>query len=279
MFHLVQLFLRLSGFLVFLFLEIICFTMVVKHNETQQDIYLNSINRGSLFFQKKVAAFRHYFSLSDENYRLARANARLLEKLYTPPQDTLLADTALAGDGRPQYTFLVARVINNTTNRHHNYITLDKGSKAGVMPHSGVVTERGVVGIVRGASEHYSVAMSVLHRQMRISARVKGTRFPGSLVWDEDQLNGRTFTLLEIPKHADISVGDTVVTSGFSAIFPKGIMLGIIENIEIKPGKHDYNIRVVSDVDMANIDYVYIIKNLFAEEQRELELSITRQDQ
>ena len=131
MFNLVQLFLRLSGFFVFILLEIICFSMVVKYNQTQQGIYVNSINRGTGFFQKMAANSRYYFSLDDENYRLSRANTRLLEKLHNSGINTVMSDTAYL-DNDPQYTFQVAKIVKNSVNNHHNFITLDKGARDGV---------------------------------------------------------------------------------------------------------------------------------------------------
>ena len=279
MFNLVQLFLKLSGFFVFILLEIISFNLVVKYNQAQRGIYVNSVNRGTGFLQTTAASFRHYFSLDDENYQLARTNAKLLERLYNQGVDTLGQDTAFYENEYPQYTFQVAKVIKNTVNNHHNYFTLAQGADDGIEPHSGVITNNGVAGIVRKVGKRYSVAMSVLHRQTRISAKVKGLDFPGSLVWNTEEKKTRLFTLLDIPKHADVSVGDTVLTSGFSSIFPEGVMLGTIENIDLKPGNHAFEIGVTSKLDMANIQYVYIVKNLFKKEQEILEAEVMKEDE
>lgn len=253
--------------------------MVVKYNQTQKGIYINSINRGTGFFQKMAANSRYYFSLDDENYRLSRANARLLEKLYNADIDTVLIDSAIFKNDSPQFEIQIARVVNNTVNNHHNYLTLDKGTNDGVSAHLGLITEDGVVGIIRKVSKRYSRAMSILHRQMRISAKVKGTNYPGSLIWNEKQRDARSFTLLEIPKHADVEIGDTVVTSGFSSIFPEGVMLGTIENIDLKSGSHAFEISVSSKVDMTNLQYVYIVRNLFKNEQQELENAVAKEDE
>ena len=279
MFNLVQLFLRLSGFFVFLLLEIICFTMVVKYNQTQQGIYVNSINRGTGFLHKLGANTSYYLSLDDENYRLSRANARLLEKLFNEGIDTMSVDSFLQQNDSLKFDIQIARVINNTVNNHHNYLTLDKGIDDGVSAHLGLITEDGVVGIIRKVSKRYSVAMSMLHRQMRVSAKVKGSHYPGSLIWDEGEKSTRLFTLLEVPKHAEVAEGDTVVTSGFSSIFPEGVMLGTIEKINLKPGSHAFEISVRSKVDMTNLQYVYIVKNLFKKEQQELETAVANEDE
>lgn len=280
MFNLIQLFLRLSGFFVFLLLEIICFTLVVKYNQAQKGIYTNSVNVGTGLLHKASANFKHYFSLDDENYRLARENAKLLETMYNLGIDTLeTIDTIYFENNTPHYIFQVAKVIKNSVNNHHNYIVLDKGSDDGIIPHSGIVTNNGVVGIVRKVSKRFSVAMSLLHRQTRISAKIKGSNFPGSIAWDERENNTQMLSLSDIPKHAKVEVGDTVVTSGFSTIFPEGIMIGTVESTELKPGKYALDISVSSKLDMANIQYVYIVKNLFKKEQEDLEQAVMEEDQ
>ncbi len=275
MFNLIQLFLRLSGFFVFLLLEVICFTLVVKYNQTQKDVFVNSVNRGTGLLHKASSTFSHYFSLDDENYRLARENAKLLEMIYNMGIDTTeYIDTAFHENNEPQYVFQVAKVIKNTINNHHNYIMINKGSDDGIEPHSGVITNDGVVGIIVKVSKRNAEAMSILHRQTKISASFKGERFPGSLVWEHREKNTHLFSLLDIPKHAEVTVGDTIVTSGFSNIFPSGLILGTVENVELKPGKYAYDITVRSKIDMANIQYVYIVKNLFKKEQENLEKAV-----
>ena len=170
-------------------------------------------------------------------------------------------------------------MVKNSVNNYHNYITLNQGSNDGIVPHSGIITGDGVVGIIRKVSPRYSVAMSILHRQSRISAKVRGGNSPGSLVWDEKERDAHKFLLLDIPKHVDIEVGDTVETSGFSSIFPEGIMLGTIDHVELKAGKHAYEISVKSKIDMTNIQYVYVLKNLFKREQEDLEAAVKQEDQ
>ncbi len=280
MFNLIQLFLRLSGFFVFILLEIVCFTLVVKYNQTQKDIYVNSVNRGTGFFHKTAAELNYYFSLDDENYRLAKANARLMEQMYNKGIDTtVVSDTAFNSLREPHYTFKVAKVIKNSVNNHHNYLILDIGAKDGVKPHTGLVTNDGVVGIIRKVSNRYSVAMSVLHRQMRISARIRGKNFFGPLKWIDEENNTRYFSLEDISKDADFATGDTIETSGYSAIFPEGIMLGTIESSELKPGKNFYDIKVKSKLDMTNIQYVYVLENLFRDEIEELENAVKQDDE
>ena len=252
--------------------------MVVKYNQTQQGIYLNTINKGTGFFYKAAAEVNHYFSLEDENYRLARENARLLEQISNNGIDTLRGtDTAFA-EGRPQYTFTVAKVIKNSVNNHHNYLTLDVGRKDGIEANTGLITNDGVVGVIKKVSTSLSVAMSVLHRQMRISARIKGTNYFGSYVWNEKRMDTRYFYLKDIPKHAVFSVGDTVETSGASAIFPGGLMLGTVDSLERDKGGNSFIIDVKSKLDITNLQYVYVVNNLLKEEQEALENAAMGED-
>lgn len=278
MFNLIKLFLRLGGFFVFLVLEIICFSLVVKYNQTQQGIFTNTVNQGTGLFHEFAASTSQYLGLDDENYRLSRENARLLERMLNAGIDTVgILDTAYVDSLTPQYTFKEAKVVKNTINRHHNYIVLDVGKKDGIEPHTGVITADGVVGIIRKVSNSYSVAMSVLHRQMKVSARIRGKNKFGSFVW-QDKNDPHLFYLNDIPKDAKPEVGDTVETSGYSAIFPEGVMLGIIEKADIVTGNY-YDIEVRSKIDMTSIQYVYVVKNLLKKEQEELEKAILQEDE
>jgi rod shape-determining protein MreC len=275
MFNLLQLFLRLSGFFVFVLLEIICFSLIVKYNQRQSAVYFNSVNLLNGYLQSKAAATSQYFNLSEENERLAKENARLLEHLAnahtTRTLDTVAIDTMV------KYTAIPALVIKNSINSHHNYLVLNKGSKDGVLPHSGVVTGTGVVGIVRAVSKHYAVAMSVLHRQIKVSARIRNKNYFGTLVWKST--DNRLFNLEDIPKHAPVVEGDTIETSGYSAIFPPGIKLGTIDKVWMEPGSNYYSIEVHSDMDMSHIQYAYIVKNTYKREQERLEQAVIKEDE
>lgn len=278
MFNLLQLFLKLSGFFLFVVLEILCFSLIVKYNQRQSEIYVNTVNNFTGYLQAKAASTLQYFKLYDENKRLERENALLYDRLANvginlpKPLDTVWADSL-----KSKYAFTGARIIRNSVNQHHNYITLDKGSKDGVVPHSGVVTENGVVGIVRKVSEHYSVAMSILHRQTRISARLKHKGYFGPLVWEGDDIH--TFKLTDISKDKSVAKGDTVETSGYSAIFPEGIMLGVVEKFWLEPGSNYFSIQVKSSLDLSNLQHVYIVRNLRKNEQYQLEQAVREEDE
>ncbi len=278
MFNLLQLFLKLSSVFLFIVLEIVCFSLIVKYNQRQSEIYVNTVNNFTGYLQAKAAVTSQYFQLYSENKRLARENALLFDRLSNvginlpAPLDTVWADSLT-----PQYSYIEARIIQNSINKNHNYITLDKGSKDGVEPHSGVVTANGVAGIVRKVSEHYSVAMSILHRQTRISARLRHKGYFGPLLWDSQDIH--TFKLTDISKDKAVAIGDTVETSGYSAIFPEGIVLGVVDKFWIEPGSNYFTIQVKSSLDMSNLQHVYIVQNRFRKEQSQLEQAVRKEDE
>jgi rod shape-determining protein MreC len=270
----------MSGFFLFLLLEVICLMLVVRYNQSQNAIYTYTANKFSGFLQEKSADTYEYLQLKERNDSLAKVNARLLDVLTnaetTAPESTDI-DTTFTDSLLPQYTFIEARVIKNSINRFHNYLVLNKGRRDGIVPHSGVVTGHGVAGIVRNVSNSTSVVMSILHRQTRISARIKGKGFFGSLMWKGADV--RTFNLEDIPKHALVVKGDTIETSGYSAIFPEGIMLGVVDKVWMEPGSNYYKIEVQSSLDMGNISYVYVVNNLFRTEREQLEQAVSKEDE
>ncbi len=167
------------------------------------------------------------------------------------------------------YTYIPARVINNSVKWHKNYITIDKGTEAGVEPEMGVVSPAGIVGITRFTSDHFTSVVSILNTNIRISTKIKRLGYFGPLQWDGT--NPTEAYLMEIPVHVPLTIGDTLVTSGYSAIFPEGILIGTIKEYKKKPGDNFYEIKVKLSVDYGKLGYVYTIKNYHKKEQLNLE--------
>ena len=170
---------------------------------------------------------------------------------------------------KQQYTFVTAKVINNSVNRRNNYLTLNKGGLQGIKPEMGVVCAEGIVGIIKDTSGHFSSVLSLLHKDARISAKVKKSGYIGSLVWDGYDF--RHATLKDIALHVKLTRGDSIVTSSFSSIFPEGIMIGTVEDIETKEGDKFYSITVKLSTDFSNLSSVYIVENMLKGEQQSLE--------
>jgi rod shape-determining protein MreC len=174
-----------------------------------------------------------------------------------------LSDTSL------EYSVIPARVIRNTFNLRNNHMTLNVGTNQGVKKDMGVIAENGILGIVRDVSQKFAHVISVLNSQARISCSVKPYAYPGNLIWKD--LNPEYMYLESIPKHVAIAVGDTIITNGFSTIFPANIMVGTIASFQVKKGSSNYEIKVKLTNDIPNTRVAYVIQNNFSEEQKNLE--------
>lgn len=261
-------------FLLFLLLETLSFFLLVSYNQPHQQIFLNSSgNLATSVFELKTS-FNNYVSLKKANEELSRENALLRSQLFnSTDQGTLTSATSYSDDSL--YYFISAKVVNNSVNKLHNYLTIDKGNKHGMHPGMGVISARGLVGVTRNVSKNYTTIISLLNTQLKISAKLRDTDYFGSLTWTG--YSPTNAMLYEIPAHARVSVGDAIVTSGYSAIFPEGILIGTIENFELKQGEGFYEIDVRLSVDFNNLTYVESIKNSMKDEQVELE-KITEND-
>ena len=163
-----------------------------------------------------------------------------------------------------------AHVINNTYHRRKNTLTIDKGSKDGVVPDMGVSSPVGIVGIITHVSEHFSLAQSILNTNSRVVVKSKNSDHFGTLIWDGQRIDNLLLT--EIPKIAPLSIGDSLVTDGKSTIFPRGWPVGTVT--DIKPAKaQDYlEVGVRPYTDMSSLYHVYLIQRPEAQEIRELEI-------
>ena len=211
-----------------------------------------------------------YINLKENNASLAQENANLKGRMpesYYSNQSlrTFIDDTTLT----QQYTYITARVVNNSVNRRNNYLTLDKGSLHGIHSDMGVISSSGVVGIVKDVSRHYCTVMSVLHKNTRISTKFLHNNYFGSLVWNGGDI--RMAMLTDVAKHVKFQKGDTLVTTQYSAVFPEGIMVGVVRGFDIDPGDNFYSITVSLSTDFANLSHVYIVDNMFKNEQQQLE--------
>ncbi len=266
----IQFILRYNGFFLFLILEVICFFLIIRFNESQNRIYFSSANFFTGLAYDKYYNFKQYVNLSGVADSLAKENAIIYEQLERSKfNNKVLIDTALAKNIIQKYTYTPARVINNTTQLHNNYITLDRGAKHGIKPHSGVIGENGLVGIITNTSKYYSLAISLLHRQTKISVKIRRNNELGSLVWAGT--DARFMSLEAVPNYVPIVEGDTIETSGYSSIFPEGLTIGLIDTFWINPGSSFYHIDVRLNNNLRNIQYTQIVRNLFQEEQMTLE--------
>lgn len=268
--NLLQLLWRYNYFIFFLLLETFCIYLVAQNSNFHHAGFVNSTNRLSAKVNEGISAVTEYINLRETNEALSRQNAVL--KSLMPDSyyiDSVNRQQVLDTTRFQQYQFMTARVVNNSINRRNNYLTLDRGSRQGVLPEMGVISPEGVVGIVKDVSEHYCSVLSFLHKDSRISARVRKNGFIGSMVWDGyDPLHG---SLKDIAKHVKLAKGDTIVTSSFSKIFPQDIPIGVIDYVNARTGDNFQEVRVRLSVPFGNLTHVYIVSNLLKEEQARLE--------
>lgn len=268
-------FLTKNAFLfLFLFLELTSIVLLIKNNNYQHSKFLNSSNFlvGNLY--ESITNITNYLHLKSENEILRTQNAKLLSENKNS-FIKIFGNTVQINDTSyfQKYIYTAAKVINNSTNQRENYITLDKGSINGIKAGMGVINSTGVVGIVKNVSANFSSVISLLHQKNSISGKIKSSNYYGSVVWDSDKNAYNTAFLKEIPNHVKLNIGDTILTSGFSSIFPEGILLGTIKSYDLEKGANFYDIEINLSVDFKKIVHVYIIKSLLKEEQTALEKS------
>jgi rod shape-determining protein MreC len=255
-------------FLLIIFLTI-SFYLLVNNNSYQRASTWNSSNLIIGQSYQRVNDFNSYLTLGRTNDSLAAENARLKNQLKTSFfDDSLVEKTVNDTLTQQQYTYIVAKVVNNSIHQKNNYITINRGLKHGIQKGMGVISSKGIVGIVLNVSEHFATIQSVLHSDTRISASVNGEI--GSLVWGEENYDPRLAMLKDVPNHVIVKKGNRVVTSGYS-LFPSGIEIGRITRTGIKGGDSFSDIELWLSTDFSKLQYVYVINNLMAEEQKELE--------
>lgn len=265
------------AFVLFLLLEGAALALVFNHNSYQKSKYLNSSNRITGNIYQTYNSVVDYFHLNRINKELSEENAWLRSRVENitgiPVVNDSLVVTLESADST--YRFISAKIINNSVNKPFNYFTLNKGRNNGIKPDQGVVTGKGIVGVVTHVSDSYAVGLSVLNSRWSISAMHKKSGNYGSLIWRGNDY--RTADLTEIPLHVDISPGDSIITSGYSSVFPEGVMIGTIQSFSRPDGENYFNISVQLSTDFKALSYVEVIENQDKPEIKELE-NIIRDD-
>lgn len=261
---------KYNFFILFLLLEVLCTYLIVQNNNFQRAAFINSTNKVAAKINGLVSSITEYINLRTVNDALSRQNAAL--KSLEPGAyyiDSSLQRLVNDTVHQQQYTFMTARVVNNSINRRNNYLTLDRGSLQGVRPEMGVICTDGIVGIVKDTSEHFCSVISFLHKNSRISARILKSGYIGSMVWDG--YDPTEASLEDIAKHVKLQIGDTIVTSSYSAIFPEGIMIGTVSDVDPNTGDNFQDIKVKLSTPFGKLTYVYIVGNLLKDEQKTVE--------
>lgn len=274
---------RYRGALVFVLLEVISVFLLLRNSSYQRAAFFNSANE----YTGQMLALRtqvyDYFRLIDVNRTLVAENAALREQLYPttltrreapvlPVSQDSITQARLQAKGKPdslllgmrnlpaadpEYPLTPARVISNTLQRVDNYLTLNVGQRDGIKPGMGVLAASGVVGRVKVVSEHYATVSSLLHSKTTISAKILRDGTFGSIKWLGD--DPKHALLDYIPRQNKLVRGDTIVTSGYNAVFPEGVMIGTIDGFRQEPDKNFWTVQVRLATDFSNLTYVYVV--------------------
>jgi rod shape-determining protein MreC len=268
--NLIQFFIRFAAFFLFVLLEVVCFMLIIRHNEAQREIFLNSSTLIAAKTNEWYDGIVEYSKLQDLADSLANENAKLKSELYNNRSYLeLQKDVRFDTLYHQRYQTIRAQVINNSVTSRNNSMTIDRGSDDGIEKGMGVIGAKGVVGVVRNIRPSFSNILSILHSASRVSVSLRRNQYFGTLVWKG--FNPQKMSLEAVPKHADIQIGDTVETSGYSHIFPKGLMVGTVDTFWIEGGSNFYTIDVSMVNDLSKVNQVYVVKNLVKMELDSLE--------
>jgi len=262
---------KYNAFFLFVIFEVSALFILINYNSFQKATYISSSNEITGLAYQKVGQVTEYLSLASVNDSLARENALLHGELRSAFYiDTLTKHSIADSIYKQQYTYIVAKVINNSVNHRSNYITINRGSKDGITKDMGVICSSGVVGFVVNTTDHMSNIQSVLHKKTQISAMLADTRDLGSFLWG-DNLDPHQGLLIGVSNNVKPRIGQPVVTSTLSDLYPPGIPIGKISNLHAKEGGLFLNMEVALAVDYSKLEYVYVVVNRLALEQKQVE--------
>ncbi len=275
---------KYSNFLLFLLLQITALSFLFRYNKYHEAAFMNIAGEFTGNINQRYSIVEYYFRLKKINEQLATENTRLnqlLKENYERPggDQKMVLDTIQSDSIREirKYIWQAAKVVGGTVNTQVNFITIHRGLIQGVKPNMGVVSPQGIVGTIVNASDNYASVMTLLHRQYKVVVKLKNGGERGTVEWDG--VNPMFVTLKDIPKSAKLQIGDSVVTSPTSSLFPGNLMVGTIAEIIDDKSSNFYLLKVKPSTNFFNIEYVYVISNVQLFEQKRLEDSTRKKFQ
>lgn len=266
---------RYNYFLVFLLLQGLSFFLISRNSHYQKAAIVGTSNAITGEIYTAYSDITDYLTLGVTNKLLVEENAQLrrldTNAYYDNSYRLMRINDTIASQ---QYQYVTARVINNSVKNLNNYITLDKGYAQGIFPEMAVISSNGVVGIVKDVSEHFSTVISVLHRSTKISSKLIASDYFGSTVWDGKSPDYAK--LYDIPSHTKVAVGDSVVTSTYSGIFPRNILVGTVSSIG-NSGQSFKDITLKFSTNFRTLSYVYVVRDLLKSERDSLEIKTRKE--
>ncbi|PCI01446.1 MAG: rod shape-determining protein MreC [Flavobacteriaceae bacterium] len=261
-------------FLLFVILELIALVFTIQSHSFHKSKFVNSATSITGGVYSQVSNINDFFTLKQENKVLSEENNRLKNKLNQYRQEDYISTVIDSLSILTKYNYTAAKIIKNDFRKVNNFITINKGSTSGLQSDMGVINTKGIIGIVKNVSNNYATVLSILNSYSKLNVRLKNSNYFGTLTWDGTDYN--TVQLVDIPRQANLSIGDTIITGGRSAIFPEGIMVGVIQDFQFEGTKfNEINIRLFND--MSALGYVQIIENTQRKEQQLLEEQTTNE--
>ncbi|MGN0052922.1 MAG: rod shape-determining protein MreC [Bacteroides sp.] len=276
--NLLNFLIRYNYCFLFLLLEVVGFVLLIRFNRYQQSVCFTSANQVAGKVYEISGGILSYFHLKTVNEDLLDRNlwleqrVSLLEKTLHERGIDSARLYSLEQAAMDSLRIFKANVIKNSLNRADNYITLDKGSRDGIRPEMGVIDANGVVGIVYKTSVHYALVIPLLNSKSSISCKILGSDYFGYLRWEGG--DSRFAYLKDLPRHAEFNLGDTVVTSGYSAVFPEGVMVGTVDDMQDSHDGLSYLLKVKLATDFGKVSDVRIMARSGQAEEKELERSV-----
>ena len=261
---------RIRVLLLFLLLEFIAFSWIQNSRSYQRSSLVHSANRVTGGLLERTRSLKNFIQLAEQNKRLSDENARLrslTKGAYLPvyrDRDTLL-DTTYA----TRYAYQEARIVSSSYHKQRNYMTINRGSLHGVKSGMGLIGSEGIVGVVNNVSKHFSSVIPLINPSFSVSGKFVNSGFFGPVQWNN--YDYRYAYLVDIPRYADISEGDTVVTDARSLIFPEGIHIGYVESYQLQEDQNFFSVKLRLATDFASTNYVYVIEDKLKQELQELE--------
>lgn len=273
--NLLNFLIKYNYWFLFLLLEVASFILLFRFNHYQQSVYFTSANGVAGKVYEISGGITSYFHLKTANEDLLDRNMWLEQRLLF--LENVLKEKGLDSArlysmerlAPTEYQIFKANVIKNSLNKADNYITLDRGTTEGIRPEMGVVDANGVVGIVYKTSPHYSLVIPLLNSKLSISCKIVGSDYFGYLKWEGG--NSRFAYLKDLPRHAEFNLGDTVVTSGYSTVFPEGVMVGTVDDMSDSHDGLSYLLKIKLATDFGKVSNVRVISRNGQDEQKALE--------
>ncbi|MBT3588932.1 MAG: rod shape-determining protein MreC [Flavobacteriaceae bacterium] len=259
---------RNKNFLLFIALFSISIFLTIQTHSYHKNKFVNSSNAitGGIYSIK--SSITDYFNLKEENKILINENTRIRKQLESFKSKVVYQNIDTSSI-LSKYYFVSAKVINNSFSKTKNKLTINKGKRDSIQLDMGVITSKGIVGIIDNLSNKYATIQSILNTNSQINAKLKNAKHFGSLVWNAEDPN--VIQLIDIPRLAPVKTGDTIVTGGRSTIFPEGILIGVVIDFELTEDENSQNLNIQLFNDMTNLEHVYIIDNIDTQEIINLE--------